>query len=1161
MVAPTLHFGPFSLDGSEDGLWRGSERCKLTAKSVAVLRYLLAHPGHLVRKTALFEAVWPDVVVSDWALTTCIREIRYVLGDVAKTPRYIATVHRQGYRFIAPVRAADGRMPGPVPEDLPQSPRSASAGPEAPRSSPPAAALEEEHKMVTILCGALAEAPALAARLDPEQLYRLLQTVVGLAQEVLRRYAGTLTLATSESFTAVFGVPVTQEDHARRAVLAALELRQRLHDSPVLRAQLSEGELALGMGLHSGLVVVGELGQDPQRFATAVGAPLHIATRLQQQAAPGTILLSAATYQLVHADVRAAPYGTLTPDGPSAPASLYAVQGILRRHAGVAGRGPRSQSPFVGRERELAVLHDHLAAAVGGRGQVIGVVGEPGMGKSRLLTEFCRGVAGRQVTVYEGRCLSYGQATPYLPVRDVARQVCGLIDGDETTAHTAAVQQRLQASGMTAEDDIALLHQLLDLPGAPDCLAPRSPEAQQARTFELLRHLVLDAARRQPLVLVVENLHWVDPTSDAWLASLVDALGGAAVLLLGTYRPGYQPSWRAHSAVTQVALSPLRAQDSRRVVQAVLGAVPVPEGRLKAIITQAGGNPFFLEELAWHAVEQGGRDTVGPVPETVHAVLAARMDRLPSEAKHLLQTAAVIGMHTTLPLLQAVTELPDSALHAELTHLQAVELLYETRVVPELAYTFKHALIHDVAYQSLLKSTRQQIHKRTAQVLVEQFPDTVAIQPELLAHHYTEAGLTDQAIPYWQLAGQHASDRSASLEAVSHFTTGIELLKPLPQTPERAQQAISLYIALGATLQIAKGLAAPEVEHAYTEARALCQQLGEAPQLAPALFGLWRFYFARPQLHAARELGEALLRLAQHAHDPTLAVVAHYALGVAWLRLGTLPAARQHLEEGIARYTPTQHRAPMFRMGQDPGVACRVHAALTFWCLGYPDQALAHMHDALALAHELSHPYSLAFARCFAAFVSELRRDVPAVHQHAEAAVALSTEHGFPLWAAMGTTFRGWALAMRGQGTEGMAQVRHGIAAMRATGAALFVPYFVALRAEVRSHWGHTEDDLQALVEVHALVEQQDERWWEAEICRLRGVLLLRQTGTPRAAGEAETWLHQAADVARRQQAKSLGTTRCHEPEPLMAARGQTGPGSSYAVRGLRLVHRGFRHC
>ena len=349
---------------------------------------------------------------------------------------------------------------------------------------------------------------------------------------------------------------------------------------------------------------------------------------------------------------------------------------------------------------------------------------------------------------------------------------------------------------------------------------------------------------------------------------------------------------------------------------------------------------------------------------------------------------------------------------------------------------------------------------------------------------------------YWQRAEEHASERSAHLEAISHCTTGIELLNTLPETPARTQQSLTLHIALGAALLITKGHAAPEVEHAYTRARELCQQVGETPELAPVLFGLWRFYVVRSQFQTARELGETLLRLAQQAHDPTLSVVAHYALGWTWVSLGALSAARPHLEEGIARYTPEQRRAPVFRMGQDPGVGCQAHAAMTLWLLGYPAQALKRLHEALALAHALSHPFTVAYARC------------------------LATAQGFPFWAAWGTIFRGWALVMQGQGAEGMAQVRQGIAAWRATGAVLYVPYYCTVLADVSNHLGHTEDGLQALAEAHTVVEQHEERWWEAEVHRLRGVLLLRQTATPQA--EAETWLQRALDLARRQEAKSL---------------------------------------
>jgi predicted ATPase len=458
------------------------------------------------------------------------------------------------------------------------------------------------------------------------------------------------------------------------------------------------------------------------------------------------------------------------------------------------------------------------------------------------------------------------------------------------------------------------------------------------------------------------------------------------------------------------------------------------------IVTRTDGVPLFVEELTKTVLESGLlRETeehyalTGPlpplaIPATLHDSLMARLDRL-APVKAVAQLGAVLGRTFSYEVLQAVAPLDEASLQQALARLVDAELLYQRGVPPQATYLFKHALIQEAAYQSLLKSTRQQFHQRIAQVLETRFPALVATQPELVAQHYTAAGCHEQAVLYWQRAGQQASERSANVEAISHFTTGIELLKTLPETSERTQHALTMHIALGGALQMAKGLAAPEVEHVYTQAYGLCQQVGETLELVPVLFGLWRFYATRAQLHTARELGETLLRLAQPAHDPALAVIAHYALGFTWLWLGALPAARQHLEEAIARYTPDQRRAPVFRMGQDPGVACRAYAAATLWLLGYPEQALVRVHDGLTLAQELSHPFSLAFAQCWAGFVSQLRRDVPAVYEQAEACVALSTEQGFPQWAAMGTSLCGWALTMQGQGEERIVQVRQGIAA------------------------------------------------------------------------------------------------------------------------------------
>ena len=762
-----------------------------------------------------------------------------------------------------------------------------------------------------------------------------------------------------------------------------------------------------------------------------------------------------------------------------------------------------------------------LARAEAGRGQVVGVVGEAGMGKSRLVAEFCHSLEERRPMVLLGHCRSYGGTTPYLPVLELLRRFCGLTETDAPEVSLANVHHQLRAIGLAPEEGWGpvLLH-FLGLQEEATPLTALSPEARKARLMTLLTQLWLQASRRQPLLLVLEDLHWSDPSSEEWLDALVERMVGAPLLVLGTYRPGYRPGWLDKSYMTQVTLAPLSDTASLRIVQEVLPPAAQMASLVPRLLATAEGNPFFLEELARTVVEQGAESAVSSVPETIQAVLLARLDRLPATAKSLLQAAAVIGKEVAVPLLQSITERSAESLQQDLTHLQAAEFLYETSLVPEPHYTFKHVLTQEVTYQSLLRRTCQQYHARIAQVLEAQFPTVARTQPELLAQHYTKAGLSEQAISYWQQAGQQASDRSAHLEAISHFTAGIELLKILPETPEHTQQALTLWIALAAALLRTKGQAASEVEHAYTQAYTLWQQVGETRQLVQILSGLRKFYVARVQLHTAREITATLLRLVERTPDPALSVIAHYDLGVTSFCLGALPEARQHLEEGIACYMPAQSRASVFRIGNDPGVGCRLFAAMILWLLGYPEQALARIHDALALAQELSHPFSLAQARCWAAYVYQFRGDVPAAYEQADAAVTLSTEQGFTQWAILGTIFRGWALALQGQGEEGLAQVRQGITAWHATRAAVQVPYLCTLLAKICDHLGHPEDGLQALAEATALVEQQEERWWEAEIYRLRGVLLLRQTGTSQA--EAETWLQRALDVARRQEAKSL---------------------------------------
>jgi predicted ATPase len=504
------------------------------------------------------------------------------------------------------------------------------------------------------------------------------------------------------------------------------------------------------------------------------------------------------------------------------------------------------------------------------------------------------------------------------------------------------------------------------------------------------------------------------------------------------------------------------------------------------------------------------------IPATLQDALRARLDRL-TEGKAVAQLGAVLGRTFAYELLRAVSPLDELALWRGLVQLVQAEVLYQRGVPPQATYTFKHALLQEAAYQSLLRSTRQQYHQRTAQVLVERFPDLAETQPELVAQHYTEAGLAEQAVGYWQRAGERSNARSACVEAVSYLTQGLELLTTLPDTAERARQELDMQITRGQALMATEGFGAPEVGQSYARARALCQQVGDTPQLFPVLLGLWRFYQSGGKLQTARELGEHCLALAQHLQDPALLLWGRGVLGTTLWFLGEFTPASAHLARGIALYDSPQHQ-PLYG-GTDPGVFCLSYAALALWPLGYPDQALQRSREAITLAHKLSHPFSLAQILNWAALLHQHRREVDAVRKHAEASIELARAQEFAQRFAVGTVFRGWALAMQGEGDEGITEIRQGIIAWKATGAENALPYFLTMLAEAYGKGGRSAEGLGVLAEASALVDKNGECWREAELHRLKGELLLALP-TDRQA-EAEACFQQALAVARRQQAKS----------------------------------------
>jgi predicted ATPase len=953
------------------------------------------------------------------------------------------------------------------------------------------------------------------------------------ASEVIQHYAGHIAQYLGDGLLVYFGYPTAHEDDARRAVHTGLGIVEAIATLNTRLAVQYGVNLAVRLGIHTGPVVVGVMGGGERHEHLALGETPNIAARLEGLAPTNTVVISAVTARLVQGTFALEDLGLHTLHGVAEPITVSRVRGLLATPNRDEDFGTTGVAVLVGREEESGLLRRRWEQSKAGLGQVVFITGEPGIGKSALVERLRAQVRAEGLPRIAFRCSPYHTNSVLYPIITHIEHLLQFAPDDPPATRLAKLEAGLRPYDLPLAEVVPLFAGLLSVPLPAERYATLTltPQQQKQQTLDALVAWMVAEAERQPVLVAWKDLHWADPTTLEVLGLCIEQAPTVPMLHVLTSRPEFSPSWPPRSHMTPLVLNRLERPQVEALMTLRAGGKTLPTEVVQYIVTKTDGVPLYVEELtkmlltsallreeADQYVLTGPLRTVA-IPDTLQAALMARLDQL-NTAKEVAQLGAVLGREFAYELLQAIAPLDDTTLQAGLAQLVEAELLYQRGRPPRARYIFKHALIQDAAYASLLRSTRQQAHQQVAQALEAHFPTLAETQPELVAQHYTAAGCTEQALVYWQRAGQHASDRSAHQEAISHFTTGIELLTTLPETPEHIQQSLTLHLALGTALLVAKGQAAPEVEHAYTQARALCQQVGETPQLVPVLFGLWRFYIARPQFQMTQEIGETLLRLAQHTDDPALAVIAHYALGTTWLFLGALPAARTHLEEGIVRYTPAQRRAPVFRIGVDLGVGCRVYAALTLWLLGYPTQALARMHEALALAHELAHPYSLGWAWVSAAIILQFRRDVPAVHEQAESTVALATEQGFPLWVAGGTSLHGWALALQGQGETGMAQLRQGIAAWRATGAALFVPYSCTLLADIAAHLGHTTDGLQALTEAHTLVEQHDERWWEAEVYRLRGVLLLRQPETPPA--EAEAWLRRALDVTHRQEAKSL---------------------------------------
>jgi class 3 adenylate cyclase/predicted ATPase len=1004
---------------------------------------------------------------------------------------------------------------------------------------------EAERRQLTVLFVDLVGSTALAARLDPEDLSRVIRAYQECCTATVERWGGHVAKYMGDGVLAYFGWPQAHEDEAERAIKAGLELADGVAklDTPAGKA------LAARIGIATGLVMVGELiGQGPAQERTVVGETPNLAARLQALAAPGSVVISPATRRLVGGLFELADLGPRRLKGFAAPLAAWRVEGEGRAEDRFEALHGERLTPLVGREHELGILLERWAWAKDGDGQVVLLSGEPGIGKSRAIRTLRERLGNEPYTPLSHYCSPYHTNSALYPVIGLLQRAARLDRDEPPETQLARLEALLVPSGNAIDETVPLLAALLGVPTGDRYPAlALTPEMQKRRTLQALVDQLACLAAQQPVLALYEDVHWIDPSTLELLGLMIERIQRLPVLVMISFRPEFQPPWTAQAHVTTLTMSRLGRRQGADLVARVTGNKPLPAAIVEQIVARTDGVPLFVEELTKTLLESGLLTDAGDhfelsgqvpplaIPMTLQDSLMARLDRL-AQVKEVAQIGAVIGRDFSHELLAAVSPLPEADLSVALDQLVQSELVFRRGAPPDATYSFKHALVQDAAYQSLLKSKRQQLHARIADALEKRFPDIGKTGPEVLAQHLTDAGLPERAIPYLRRAGELAAARSANVEAIAHLSKGLELVGALPNASDHLDEELALRMAIGGPLMATKGEAALEVERTYSRAWVLCEQLGRSAEPFPVLRGLWHCYFVRGELERAYDLAERLVVLAEDG-TPLRRALARRARGTTLFFLGRFADAAAALNEGIAiddAIAGWGEPTHLLLYTERAGVVCRLYSAWTTWYLGFPDRAVETMEAALALGQRLAHVHSLAFALTWAALLHNFRREFDTVQKHAEAAIELAREHRLSEWLADATMCRGCALVDFGQHLEGIAQLRAGLAAWNVTGARLLDTQWLGFIAQAHVQVGQFEDALTALDRAADVAAATGVRHYQAELYRLRGTVLAHIGDHAGAAA----WLQRAIDTARSQQARSLELRAATSLARLWAERG-----------------------
>ena len=989
--------------------------------------------------------------------------------------------------------------------------------------------LEGERKTVTALFADIKGSTELMEDLDPEEARAIIDPALKLMIDAAHRYDGYVVQSTGDGIFALFGAPVAHEDHPQRAVHAALAARDDLRRSGEELRRHGRAGVEVRIGINTGEVVMRSVQTGGHTEYSPIGHPINVASRMQTAAPADGIVVSDDTRRLVEGYFELRGLGPTEIKGIAEPVNVYEVvgTGTLHSHFDLAAR--RGLTKFVGRERELEQMQRALELAMSGNGQIVAVVAEAGTGKSRLFYEF-KAKLPADCKLLEAYSVSHGKASAWLPVLELLRDYFGIQDTDDPATRREKVRTALEGLDPALQDPLPYLFGLLGIVEGADPLAQMDPQIKRQRSLDAIKRIVLRESLKQPVVVIFEDLHWIDSQTQALLDLMADSVANSRVLLLFNYRPEYHHEWTNKSYYSQLRLDPLSGADGAAMLAALLGD-NVELNPLKRLIAErTGGNPFFIEEIVQTLFEDGALVRNGAVkvtrslsqlrlPPTVQGILASRIDRLSAEQKDLLQTLAVIGRESALGLIRQTVSTEVAQLERMLADLQAGEFIYEQPAATGVEYVFKHALTQEVAYNSLLIERRKQIHERVGQAMESIFADQLDDHLTQLAYHYSHSDNIDKAVEYLGRAGRQALQRSACADAATSLGAALDLLVTLPENPERLGRELPLQMALAQANIPLKNWSAPEVEKPFARAREICEQLGDLPQLFPVLVGLRSVYHVRGQFGPAREAGLDLLRRAQNVNDPSLLLMAHVGLGQTLLHRGEFLAARHHLESALALYDFKRDRPLAVSFGADLKEGSLSYLGWALWHLGYPDLAVSKCAEGIAAGRAAEHPNSIAAGEFFANVVRIYRREAKIVLENVERLTAYCYQHDLRGWPLFSRGHRGLALSWLGRADEGIAEQANAI--LKAVGAEIGFSNLLFNLADGYREAGRYDAAIRTLDDALAAADKQEEHQFDAAIHRLRGELLILRRN-PSNASDAERCFELAIEIARKQSAKSL---------------------------------------